>query len=513
MPQSLRHPASLLPDSQHSRPLLGLVHSKVSYDMILYVARQTMRVVPIADDIPTQVLGGANGLPTPPHTPHKVNFVDQQPQSLGLIPLEDFIFHIVKQSNVHVPTLLTTLIYLHRLRNTLPKMAKGIPCTRHRVFLATLIVAAKYLNDSSPKNKHWAAYAQFFDIAEINLMERQLLFLLDYDLRFDETEALAHFAPFLPQPIAQRREARQKALSRVAQASKARAQAQSVPLTPPHDDVRQTAASPAPIATIPPTQLISGTVHGIAKRLSSAVLTNVKCDRESPALLCATLSAASGSTSSSGSASTSGTDSEYGSSLLEDNVSSISSSSEDDEDFAGEDACLLPETKFVLKPVPTSAYRRRKVSESTVTVAAHGSTTSLNTIGSDMTIANVQCALSASPAAVVGASPARPKPNGRRAMIPPSKTMPALPRGTPSGASSFLSRMWGAATKGSPASASGKAPHASPVAPVVDLIEPPPEALVTGVAHATGAFHLRRLAHSRSAAMFRSVAAGPDGDA
>lgn len=26
-------------------------------------------------------------------------------------------------------------------------------CTRHRVFLATLIVAAKYLNDSSPKSE------------------------------------------------------------------------------------------------------------------------------------------------------------------------------------------------------------------------------------------------------------------------------------------------------------------------------------------------------------------------
>lgn len=74
-----------------------------------------------------------------------------------------------------------------------------MPCTRHRVFLATLICAAKYLNDSSPKNKHWCRYAQMFSQAEINLMEKQLLFLLDYNLSITEEEVCHYAAPFLEQ--------------------------------------------------------------------------------------------------------------------------------------------------------------------------------------------------------------------------------------------------------------------------------------------------------------------------
>ncbi|PVV03152.1 hypothetical protein BB560_002380 [Smittium megazygosporum] len=107
------------------------------------------------------------------------------PEPNELTPLNSFIKNLSVKSKVQTGTLICTLVYLSRLRKRLPKGAKGIPCTYHRIFLASLIIAGKYLNDASPKNKYWAKYSSMFSIAEVNLMEKQFLFLLDYDLRID----------------------------------------------------------------------------------------------------------------------------------------------------------------------------------------------------------------------------------------------------------------------------------------------------------------------------------------
>ncbi|GAP89417.1 putative pho85 cyclin-1 [Rosellinia necatrix] len=189
-------------DELNAAALDQFIHSHVSHAMICHLAEAASKVIQCDPNMMPPPPQYEARYPTPPRTP--------SPQAIrcddsGLPTLEEFITQLVLSSNVMVPTLMSTLVYLTRLKSRLQPMAKGLRCTTHRIFLAALILSAKYLNDSSPKNKHWANYSNIrcdgysfgFSRTEVNLMEKQLLFLLDWDLRITEEDLYREFDIFL----------------------------------------------------------------------------------------------------------------------------------------------------------------------------------------------------------------------------------------------------------------------------------------------------------------------------
>jgi len=183
------------------------VYKPVDQEMIRYLADAAFNVIQCDPTMmpPPAVEVKRSKMPTPPTTPPPRVVGDRD---AALPSLYDFITQLVVTSNVQVPTLMSTLVYLNRLKSRLQPMSKGLRCTTHRIFLASLILAAKYLNDSSPKNKHWANYSVInnaattfgFSRTEVNLMEKQLLFLLDWQLRITEEDLYRELHPFL-EPI------------------------------------------------------------------------------------------------------------------------------------------------------------------------------------------------------------------------------------------------------------------------------------------------------------------------
>ncbi|KAI9019998.1 hypothetical protein CLU79DRAFT_817584 [Phycomyces nitens] len=151
-----------------------MLRSPVSPQLLSYVSKQASMVIP-CDDQPD---------------------VDSDKNPLVLPHLHTFVCLLIRRSSMRSGTILAALVFLNRLQQRLSLVARGSFCTCHRIFLATLIITAKSLHDSSPKNKHWARYAMYFNLTEVNLMEIQLLALLDYELIIDMEELQSEYVRY-----------------------------------------------------------------------------------------------------------------------------------------------------------------------------------------------------------------------------------------------------------------------------------------------------------------------------
>lgn len=221
MQQASTMAANTVTAAQNKAALDYLIQMPVTRGMVSYLASKASSVIRCEQQRspvqPTYLP------PTPPSTPP--SSAPSSPLEPMLPTVEAFITSIVQQSHVGVQTLMPTLVYLSRLQQKLPPVAKGMRCTVHRIFLATLILSAKNLNDSSPKNKYWARYTSVpgfenfgFSNSEVNLMERQLLFLLDWDLRITTEDLYTHLEPFLaPIRVWQQRQAEKAMQTMVAE--------------------------------------------------------------------------------------------------------------------------------------------------------------------------------------------------------------------------------------------------------------------------------------------------------
>lgn len=97
---------------------------------------------------------------------------------------------------------MSSLIYLMKLRDLIPANSIGMETTHHRIFLGSLILSAKYLNDSSPMNKHWCKYTDgLLTLKEVNALEVEMIEYIGWDnLRFQNDELINVLSHFL-EPI------------------------------------------------------------------------------------------------------------------------------------------------------------------------------------------------------------------------------------------------------------------------------------------------------------------------
>lgn len=143
----------------------------------------------LVSDITTSVIDNIwRTLPMPPH---------YMPQNVTkqVMPLRTFVSEILKRSQTSYATLQLALSYLFQIRMAVityvtkrhaagwskPTLKDDYICCGRRMFLASLIVASKYLHDKTFRNLVWATIARV-TVHEVNVAEGIFLTLIEYKL-------------------------------------------------------------------------------------------------------------------------------------------------------------------------------------------------------------------------------------------------------------------------------------------------------------------------------------------
>ncbi|KAI8369938.1 hypothetical protein BD560DRAFT_397137 [Blakeslea trispora] len=109
--------------------------------------------------------------------------------------LPEFVYFVQKvthHANINVRTLLVALIYLKRAKSNLPRRAVGNDDTNHRMFLASLLIASKFLQDTAwtsdtlTNRRIYEICGGLFSLEEVNQFERGFLKLIQYDCWVDD---------------------------------------------------------------------------------------------------------------------------------------------------------------------------------------------------------------------------------------------------------------------------------------------------------------------------------------
>ncbi|RCI03588.1 hypothetical protein CU098_012692 [Rhizopus stolonifer] len=111
---------------------------------------------------------------------------------MNVVPLRNFIQEVLRRSRTTYSTLQTSLFYLFRIRPLIVKDLSQmhtreahwedayVSCGR-RMFLASLVIASKFVQDKTYRNSAWAKIAGL-PVSEINAAERIFLDRIDYQL-------------------------------------------------------------------------------------------------------------------------------------------------------------------------------------------------------------------------------------------------------------------------------------------------------------------------------------------
>ncbi|EJD53119.1 hypothetical protein AURDEDRAFT_180692 [Auricularia subglabra TFB-10046 SS5] len=159
------HEASLVPTCWHSSALLKLVNTPINRHFVEQIVVKLFDVAALA-------------------------LIDCELECSfdALASLADFVVRVVQTCRLSTGTVLGAMVYLERVKPNLRILSCKFAA--HRIFMASALIASKYLNDANMSNGDWASCSPF-PVRELLLMELEFLHILDYRLAISDADLLA----------------------------------------------------------------------------------------------------------------------------------------------------------------------------------------------------------------------------------------------------------------------------------------------------------------------------------
>ncbi|KAK7024631.1 PHO85 cyclin-1 [Paramarasmius palmivorus] len=108
---------------------------------------------------------------------------DQRVCRAKLGPLAE---RMIRRARVTYSVVLVALVYLQRARPHLQIASESF--LWERLLIGSIVLADKYVNDCTMLNRHWAICSGKFGNMDVNRIERDLLAVLDWDVKLSEKE-------------------------------------------------------------------------------------------------------------------------------------------------------------------------------------------------------------------------------------------------------------------------------------------------------------------------------------
>ncbi|KAI8333454.1 hypothetical protein BC941DRAFT_434762 [Chlamydoabsidia padenii] len=106
--------------------------------------------------------------------------------------LASFVRQVYVKCRLSPAILVIALIYIQRLQQELPSDSKGDYDTPHKVFLAAIILACKFNDDSKSRVQSiYRCVSVVYTNVDVNEMERSFLAVVNYDLYVDIKQLVA----------------------------------------------------------------------------------------------------------------------------------------------------------------------------------------------------------------------------------------------------------------------------------------------------------------------------------